>query len=309
MRGSIVSFRASVTSLLVCLSAVGLTGQSEQDQARPTFRSSLDLVSVAVVVRGGDGRIVRGLRPSDFEVLDGGTKQQIVQFQHGDDNSARLALLVDSSGSMVVGAKRERSRIATELLVAGFKDSDAASVFSFDSRLRRLTPFTGNPQVLTSAVTSIQPFGATGLYDAIVNTIDMVIGEAPRARALLLLTDGIDTYSVSSPNDAASAAAALDIPLYVLSVGKNLADDRDRASAGQAATITLNELATRTGGLAVEAGTIAELSVVTRTILSELRHQYVLAIPSGSARGWHELTVRVRGGRVHARSRNGYLVS
>ena len=302
-----MSLRASVTSLLVCVSVVGLLGQSEQD--RPTFKSSLDLVSVAVVVRGGDGRIVRGLRPTDFEVLDGGAKQEIVQFQHGDENSARLALLVDSSGSMVVGAKRERSRIATELLVAGFKDSDAASVFSFDSRVRRLTPFTRNPEILTSAVTSIQPFGATGLYDAIVNTIDTVMGEAPRARALLLLTDGIDTYSVSSPSDAASAAAALDIPLYVLSVGKDLNDDRSLPSEGRTATVTLNDLAIRTGGLAVEAGTIAELSIVTRTILSELRHQYVLAIPAGSAKGWHELTVRVRGGRVQARSRNGYLVS
>ena len=163
--------------------------------------------------------------------------------------------------------------------------------------------------MLTSAVTSVEPFGATGLYDAIVNTIDTVMGEAPRARALLLLTDGIDTSSVSSPGDAASAAAALDIPLYVLSVGKDLTDDRSVASEEQTATMTLNDLATRTGGLAVEAGTIAELSIVTRTILSELRHQYVLAIPAGSLKGWHELTVRVRGGRVQARSRNGYLVS
>jgi hypothetical protein len=95
----------------------------------------------------------------------------------------------------------------------------------------------------------------------------------------------------------------------VLSVGKDLTDDRSVASEEQTATMTLNDLATRTGGLAVEAGTIAELSIVTRTILSELRHQYVLAIPAGSLKGWHELTVRVRGGRVQARSRNGYLVS
>ena len=302
-----VSFRASITSLLVCASAVGLTGQQEQERTK--FRSSLDLVSVAVVVRGPDGRIVKGLRPTDFEILDSGAKQPIVQFQYDEENSARLALLVDSSGSMVVGAKRERSRIATELLVAGFREGDAASVFSFDSRLRRLTPFTRNPEILTAAVTSVDPFGATGLYDAIVNTIDTVIGEAPRARALLLLTDGIDTHSVKSPADAASAAAALDIPLYVLSVGKDLSDDKSMPSAEQAANVTLNDLASRTGGLAVEAGTVAELSIVTRTILNELRHQYVLAFAASDMKGWHELTVRVRKGRVQARSRNGYLVS
>ena len=65
----------------------------------------------------------------------------------------------------------------------------------------------------------------------------------------------------------------------------------------------------RTGGLATEAGTAAELSIATRNILNELRHQYVLAFQAGTAKGWHDLTVRVKRGRVQARSRNGYLVS
>ena len=293
--------------MLVSLTTVAVPAQESQ---RPTFRSSLDLVSVAVVVRDADGRLVTNLRAGDFEVFDRGSAQSIVQFQRGGDADARLAVLVDSSGSMVFGAKRERSRIATELLAAGFKDSDAASVFSFDTRLRRLTFFTRDPEVLRDAVTSVEPFGMTGLYDAIVGTIETVVNEAPRTRALLLLTDGLENASISSPADAASAAAALDIPLYVLSVGKGEADDKAVPSEGvQAASVTLNELAVRTGGLAAEAATAAELSIVTRNILTELRHQYVLAFPAGSTKGWHELTVRVKRGRVQARSRNGYYVS
>jgi VWFA-related protein len=307
MGGQTVSFRACAAAVLVSLGVVSLPAQEAQ---RPTFRSSLDLVSVAVVVRGSDGRLITGLKQTDFEVLDQGASQSIVQFQRGDDANARLALLVDSSGSMVMGTRRERSRIATELLAAGFRESDAASVFSFDSRLRRLTPFTRNSNELRDAVTSVEPWGVTGLYDAIVGTIQTVVNEAPRTRALLLLTDGIDNASISSPGDAASAAAALDIPLYVLAVGKDLTDAKAIATdEGQAAAVTLNELASRTGGLAMEAATIAELSAVTRTILTELRHQYVLAFPAGSSKGWHDLTVRVKRGRVQARSRNGYYVS
>lgn len=304
--------RASVAALLVSIGVAATAAQSEQSQSdpqRPTFRSSLDLVSVAVVVRGSDGRLVTGLRQGDFEVLDRGTAQPIVQFQQGDDANARLALLVDSSGSMAVGPKRERSRIATELLVAGFKDSDSASVFAFDSRLRRLTFFTRDPHELRAAVTSVEPWGVTCLYDAIVRTIDTVVEEAPRTRALVLLTDGIDTASMSSPVDAASAAAKLDIPLYVLSVGKDVADDQVSSSMLQIASVNLTDLAAQTGGLAAEAATPAELSVVTRTILNELRHQYVLAFQAGTVKGWHDLSVRVKRGRVQARSRNGYLVS
>ena len=304
-----MSSRAWLGAVLVSGAAAAVTAQEPQPQ-RPTFRSSLDLVSVAVVVRQPDGRLVTDLEAGDFEILDRGAEQPIVQFQRGDDAHARLALLVDTSGSMVVGAKRERSRIATELLAASMKSSDAATVFSFDARLRRLTPFTRDVETLREAVTRLEPWGVTSLYDAIVGTIESVVEETPRTRALLLLTDGIDTASVKTPVDAAQAAAALDIPLYVLSVGKDQLDEKAYPTASaEAAAVSLQELATRTGGLAAEARTVAELSVATRTILSELRHQYVIAIPAGEARGWHDLSVRVKRGRVQARSRNGYFVS
>jgi VWFA-related protein len=308
-----VVHRACFAAVLLASGTVALVAQSDaqSDAQRATFRSSLDLVSVAVVVRGPDGRIVSNLQARDFEVLDRGATRPIVQFHRGHEADARLALLVDSSGSMVLGAKRRRSRLATELLIAGFRETDAASVFSFDSRVRRLTPFTRDPDQLRAAVSSVEPFGITGLYDAIVGTVQTVVNDTPRARALLLLTDGIDTGSIVSPADAASAAAAVDIPLYVLSVAdEELDDSAPRVAPPQPAEgLTLNELATRTGGLAAEAATIAQLSVATRTILNELRYQYVLAIPAGAEKGWHDLTVRVRRGRVRARSRNGYVVS
>jgi VWFA-related protein len=282
-----------------------------QSEQRTTFKSAADLVSVAVIVRGPDGRLVQNLRASDFEVLDRGATQQIVQFQSGDDADARLALLVDSSGSMVLGSKLERSRMATELLISEFKRGDAASVFSFDSRVRRLTPFTRDPDTLRAAVTSVEPYGITSLYDAIVDTVKTVSGDAPRARAVLLMTDGADTGSVVSPTEAAQAAAALDIPLYVLSLcDEDLAKPAEKIWSGKTAdAASLHDLAVRTGGLAAEAANPAQLGVATRTILTELRHQYVLGFSAAGTKGWHDLTVRVRRGRVHARSRDGYLVS
>lgn len=298
--------------MLVSAGAVAaLTAQSEQ---RATFRSSADLVSVAVVVRNGDGRIVRGLQPSDFEVLDCGTAKPIVQFQHGEGADARLAMLVDGSGSMVLDGKRQQSQLAAELLLASFKQADTATVFTFDKRLRRLTPFTHDRDVLRAAVDSVEPYGVTSIYDAIVGTVRTVMEDMPRGRAVLLLTDGDDTASRFSPGDAAEAAAALDIPLYVLAVGAadavRPADGRTpQASTDTPEALTLHDLAQRTGGLAAAANTPAQLSIVTRTILDELRHQYVIAFPAGSDKGWHKVTVRVRRGRVQARSRNGYLVS
>lgn len=301
-----VLYRACLAALSVL--PVALIAQAPSPRA--TFRTSLDLVSVAVVVRGSDGRLVPDLKAADFEVLDRGAAQPIVQFDRGGDADARLALLVDGSGSMVLGSRRQRSQLATDLLIAGLKATDTASVFTFDTRVTRLTLFTRNPDELRAAVRSVESFGSTSIYDAIVGTIHSVMEDPPRARALLLLTDGFDTASVLSPGDAATAAASLDIPLYVLSVGGDGSRGGTRpGAAGHTATLALNDLAIRTGGLAAEAATAGQLSTVTQAILTELRHQYVIAFPAGSEKGWHDLTVRVRRGRVQARSRNGYVVS
>ncbi len=302
-------FRLSATAAVVAAATLGVAAQSAP---RAIFRAAQDLVSVAVVVRSPDGRLVRDLRAADFEVLDCGVPQKILQFESATEADARVALLIDASGSMGVGGKRARSRLAADFLMAGFHPADEATVFSFDSRVRRLTPFTWNRDELREAVASVEPFGATRLYDAIATTARTVSEDTPRARAVLLLTDGIDTSSVLSPDDAATAAAALDLPLYVLSVG---GDDEEATPAASVKHMlagrgdTLRGLATRTGGLAAEAVTAAQMSAVTRAMLNELHSQYLLAFAAAPAKGWHELTVRVRRGRVHARSREGYLVS
>jgi VWFA-related protein len=156
--------RLSLAAAMVAI-AVGILS-AQQDVPQVTFKSSVNLVSVAVVVRDGDGRFIKGLKAEDFEIADNGKVRPIVQFQSGEAADARLALLVDSSGSMVVGAKRDRVQLAAHLLVSGFADQDEATVFGFDSSLRRLTPFTRDAGELRSAVSSLVPFGETCMFAA-----------------------------------------------------------------------------------------------------------------------------------------------
>jgi VWFA-related protein len=289
------------------VTAAGLS-VGAQEQIRATFRSSLELVSIAVVVRDGGGRLVTGLRAEDFEILDGGAVRPATHFEAGQNADARLALLVDSSGSMVVGARPERTRMAANFLIAGMRPTDAATVFSFDSEVRRLTPYTGSSEALRTAVTTVVPFGSTCLFDAIVGTARTVQEDAPRARAVVLLTDGIDTASLHSADDAATAAARLDLPIYVLGVGSLSGQLPDSSRRDGPAPFSVADLARRTGGLSADAASPAQLSVATQTILDELHHQYLIAFEGGSEPGWHSLQVRVRKGRVNARSRDGYFV-
>ena len=74
-------------------------------QDRPTFRSSIELVPISVVVRDGKNRLVTRLTADDFQVLDNGIRCRIVDFHRDQTSPLTVALLVDVSGSMKIGPK------------------------------------------------------------------------------------------------------------------------------------------------------------------------------------------------------------
>ena len=114
---------------------------------------------------------------------------------------------------------------------------------------------------------------------------------------LVLVTDGIDTASLHSGEDAATAAARFDLPVYVIGVGR-LAGASPDANPRDTQAFSVAELARRTGGFSGDGTSAAQLSALTQSILDELRHQYVVAFSAGSEPGWHQLQVRVKRGKV-----------
>src|SRR5437867_10690739 len=99
---------AALAMLLVCASSAAFPQELPPSQtARPTFRSAVDLVSVAAVVRDRHGRFARNLRKEDFVVEEGGTRRSIVDFRADDNAPVRVALLFDVSGSMRLASRLE----------------------------------------------------------------------------------------------------------------------------------------------------------------------------------------------------------
>ena len=89
--------------------------------AKPTFRSAVDLVSVAAVVRDKRGRFARNLTKEDFVVEEGGARRDIIEF-HADDNAPiRVALLFDVSGSMRMSTRLEQARQAARHVLSALR--------------------------------------------------------------------------------------------------------------------------------------------------------------------------------------------
>ena len=293
------------------LGVPGAVGQQPPPLAAPppaTFRSSIDLVRVAAVVRDKKGRFVPDLSARDFEILEGGVSRPIADFER-DLAGVSVALLFDVSGSMEANIVSARDA-ALHVLGAFDAARDEAAVYTFDTRLVEMAPFTEGLRILPAAMSAVVPFGATSLLDAIARTAERVGAREGRRRAVIVFTDGNDNASRLTPPEVSAIASAIDVPVYIFAVVPAI----DNPSAATSTTGgrsplegSLTELATWTGGHVSVASTPAERAGQARQILDELRHQYLIAFESSGTPGWHSLEVHARGKDLTVRARSGYI--
>ncbi|MEX1127291.1 MAG: VWA domain-containing protein [Vicinamibacterales bacterium] len=281
-------------------------------QNPPTFRSAVDVVSVTAVVKDRKGRFVRDLGQDDFVVAEGAQQKRIIDFRAETDGPVKLGLLVDASGSMRVGQRAVDARGAARHLFAALRDTDEAALFSFDTRLDRVSAFTSDTASLDQALDRLNPpFGQTSLYDAIGEAATFVAeqgrggGRLPQRAALVVLTDGIDTHSRNTTEQVAALASRIDVPVYIIAVMLPIDDPRTDVTPDFDVT-GLQQLARSTGGEMFTASAPAHASVAARQILGELRHQYVLAFEASTRPGWRPISVQTRDDKFSVRARTGY---
>ncbi len=305
-------------TLPLSVSAAGQVPQSPpaDGQGPARFRSSVDVVSVSAVVRDRKGRFVGNLEQKDFIVAEAGEPRHILDFRAQADGPVKLALLFDISGSMRVGSKEVDARHAARHVVSALRATDEAAVFSFDTRLDRVTNFTSDVSALNAAFEHVEPpFGQTSLYDAIAETARAVAaagpggGRLPQRSAVVVLTDGIDTRSRLTSEEVSAIASGIDIPVYIVAVMSAIDDPSQAVSVtAEVQSGGLANLARWTGGELFISSAPAHASIAARQIVDELRHQYVLAFEASTRPGWRPLEVRARDRDLTVRSRAGYTV-
>ncbi|MEZ5286976.1 MAG: VWA domain-containing protein [Vicinamibacterales bacterium] len=290
-----------------------LAQDSEGGQA--VFKAGVDLVTVSATVRDKRGRLVTGLEAGDFEVLDRGEPRAISQFRT-ERAPLSLAILFDVSGSMDVAERFTAARFAAHHLLSMLEPGrDEAALFAFDSRLHEVAPFTVDTRALNGALGEVDPFGATSLHDAIAEAADRVAVRTNPRRAVVVITDGIDTSSARTPAEVSGVAAAIDVPVYVIATVLGIDDpgsDRATPQAGRKAPAhigTIEDLARWTGGTLLYANGPASTSKAARNIVDELRNLYLIGFEPGTDMGWHPIEIRTRDDRQLVRARGGYNLS
>jgi VWFA-related protein len=299
-----------ITGAVVVAAALGLNGvQSRAQEPTITFRAGVDLVRIAAVVRDHRGRFVQDLTAHDFEVLDGGRTRPISDFRH-DVTGVSIAVLLDVSGSMQ-GHLPNAREAGQHLLSWLDATEDEAAIFTFDTHLDEVVPFTTGLKAFPDSMSNVVPFGATSLHDAIAQTARRTAGREGRRRAFVVLTDGRDTWSRLKPSDVSAIASDIDVPIYIVGIVPSIdnpSTDMATSSAERSALAgPLADLAAWTGGHTFVASTPGQRSLAARQIIDELRHQYLIAFESSGNPGWHPLVVRARNKDLIVRARSGYI--
>jgi Ca-activated chloride channel homolog len=304
VRGTLILTIGVTAALMLSFPAI----PSAQERPVATFKSGVELVRVSAVVRDKKGRFVQNLTVRDFEVFDGGIPRPITEFRK-DLGAISIALLFDVSGSME--ARLEDARDAARHVLSWLDaEQDEAAVFTFDTRLAEVVPFTTGLKHLPSRLETIEPFGATSLHDAIGETAERLADRPGLRRAVVVFTDGVDTASRRTPEAVSAVASAIDVPVYIFAVVPGIDNPTLENNLISATPSPLSgalaDLAAWTGGHTFAASIPATRSAAARQIVDELRQLYLIAFAASGRPGWHPLEVRARGKGLIVRARSGY---
>jgi len=287
--------------LLAFLFITAFTALAQDDDV---IRTNTENVVLNVTVTDKSGQYVKGLKASDFKVYEDGVEvktEMIASFSLQESPYAAVVLL-DSSGSME--ARFTLARSAAIRFLDGLREEDVAAVYRFDSRVERVQEFSGGRDLAPIAY-AIRAKGMTTLNDAIVEASRTLAERPEHRKAIVILSDGMDTFSKASSDKAVESALAVGASIYAV----DMSALEIGGSAGRQGAPTLKGFADKTGGRFIATAGGPALRDAFSGIAEELGHQYTIAYrPLNRNRDgkWRTLEVKVSREDLIVRTRKGY---
>ncbi|HEV7765195.1 MAG TPA: VWA domain-containing protein [Thermoanaerobaculia bacterium] len=239
------------------------------------------------------------LSASSFKVLDEGKQVQIAKFDYVKDLPLSLGLAIDSSGSML-HRMAEAQKAGAQFFKEVMRTGDKAFIVAFDKEPMMVQRWSTKVSALHAGLAKLRAEESTALYDALVYALYNFHGVRGQ-KALVLISDGKDTSSRFSYDQAIEYARRTGVPIYGVGIGIKTSDADVRYK--------LDRLCRETGGTTYYIDQARDLQRVYDDIQAELRSQYVLGfypapdVKPGSK--WREVTVQVNEGR--AKTIKGYF--
>jgi VWFA-related protein len=190
---------------------------------QPTFAAATRTVRVPVSVLDKNGEPMVGLRSADFRVSEEGKRQEVTLFS-GERRPLRVALALDTSGSME--NKMGQVEAALKHFIDLLEPADEILVITFNDQVHIVQDFTSDRDLLGSVLDRMEAGGGTALYDATFTAIQRVAKGPAESKAVVLVTDGVDTASSTSFEALLEFARRSEVPVFSIGLdsGSELRD-------------------------------------------------------------------------------------
>jgi Ca-activated chloride channel family protein len=299
--------------------AAALAASAPQDpQTPPVFRGVTETVAIYATVIDRYGEMVRNLDRDDFIVEDDGRRQDLSVFV-ADFQPITAAVLVDTSASMTLNL--DLARTAAEQFVIRMMPGDRVRVGSFSDRIDLGESFTDDRDELLRALRDDLDIGnPTKLWDTVGQAMTELAPLGGR-RILVLMTDGVDTMSETTPEGIFTRAREDELMIYIVqfrSTTRAQLAEMPLSATGSVAfsdprrftaptTGTLRRLAEATGGGHFVLGQYDDVNATFTQVMQELHYQYVLGFTPQRLDGRvHDLRVRTTDREQTVRARRSY---
>ena len=322
----------ALSGILITISLAALAAAQTDDPIK--VDSSIVRVNVGVV--DSRGRPVTTLDRNRFSVFEDGRKQDITRFE-ASAAPFSVVMLLDMSGS--TKSFRQNIKLSAARFLDALAPDDRVAVVEFYSKVNLLSDFTTNRMQAARSIELANGTGDTDLYRALAFAMDKLAKEQNRRKAIVVLTDGVDTESRNAdrkvlsalePEQMASAirpessetlarllsqADAHGITVYPLALPTGdpakLADPTPlQIALYKAARTRLRTIAERTGGTLNEIQRLDQMAVLYAAVAADLRTLYTIEYqPSDAKRDgtWRAIKVEVSEPGLVTRARTGYF--
>ncbi len=300
------------------------------------IRTETSLVQLNIGVVDKQGRAVTSLTRNDFVIYEDGVKQSIELFEPAQAPFS-LVLLLDMSGSTITF--RQQLKLASQRFLDALAPEDRVAVIQFNAEVKSLSGFSVDREKTAYAIEIANGQGETHFYKALRYALKELEKEGKRRKAIVVLTDGLDTQLRNSdrasltkaqtdqealatikPDQSAELNAVLEsadrqgVTIYPLALPSG---DPKRLPLPTpniigiyaAARSRLQSLADRTGGRLNEINRLQYMAQLYREVAANLRTLYTLAYQAKGDRPrgkWHEIKVEVAQPELTARTKPGY---
>jgi len=283
-----------------------------------TFRTEVDLLSVAVRVTDRNDNEIHGLTANQFSLYEDGIPQKI-SFFDVENEGVSLGILLDVSGSMGATGDLDQAKDALARVISKMRPIDEIFYLRFHDVADKVVDFTSDPHRILAAISQTAAAGySPSLYDAIAKGLCYMRRARYHRQALLVVTDGADKHSHRSLEELVPIVQASQAQVFVIGfLGKEEYEAYRKSRKQKIPLVTrqeidnpltaFNQLANESGAESFFPASPDKLQEAVDAVAHQLRTQYTLAYyPKSRGGGFHRIEVRVAQPGAQVRARRGF---